>query len=69
MEPTLGEDILDIEDEAKRQQMRNVIVIAIIVAFLCLLAVIISCVQKHTHSGNDVNPNGPQIYRKIDGKG
>ena len=49
MEPALGEDILEAEmDEAKRQQVRNVIVIAVVIAFLSLLAIIISCVQKHT---------------------
>ena len=69
MEPALGEDIIDVEmDEAKRQQMRNVIVITVIVTFLCLLAVIISCIQKHTNQVSDTmrGDNGPQIYRKMD---
>ena len=69
MAPVLGEDILEEEmDEAKRQQMRNVIIIAAIVTFLCLLAVVISCVQKHTNQVTEGlrGENGTQIYRKID---
>ena len=70
MEPALGEDIIDAEmDQAKRAQMINVIIIGVVVAFLCLLAVVVSCVQRHSNRVDEnLDRQGEINYDKLKGQ-
>ena len=70
MEPALGEDIIDAEmDQAKRAQMINVIIIGVVVAFLCLLAVVVSCVQRHSNRVDEnLDRQGDINYDKLKGQ-
>ena len=49
--------------------MMNVIVIGVVVSFLCLLAVIISCIQRHTNrvDGRIHNGQTQVMYDKLKG--
>ena len=69
MEPVLGEDVLDAEmDQARRAQMINVIIIGVVVSFLCLLAVVVSCVQRHTNRVDEnIERRGDVNYDKLKG--
>ena len=48
--------------------MVNVIIIGIVVSFLCLLAIVISCVQRHTNTSDEqLARPGEQTYDKLKG--
>ena len=70
MEPALGEDIIESEiDQTKRAQMINVIIISVVVSFLCLLAIVVSCVQRHTNRVDEnLDRQGDISYDKLKGQ-